>query len=159
MSIRYNFKTNYFFPTPARYLGYAMIAIGIIGIFTKGIETLLISVIGIGISFTQYGVLILPDENKIKEYLEVFWIKTGSWESLDFYQYITVLEITEKSTTYSQSNRQGSTRNLVFRITLLNENHYQKLLLKQLHDKDEAHKEAEELSQFLRIEKVVYSPG
>ncbi|WP_104734733.1 hypothetical protein [Hanstruepera ponticola] len=154
-----NHRTNYFFPSAARILGFVMIIIGLIGIFSRGIETILISFIGFGICFTRYGVLIDTTNHKLKDYNQVFGIKFGKWELFKNYPYITVLTITEKSTTYSQSNLENSTRRTVYRITLLNENHYKKLLLKKLKNEKEANKLAEDYAKLYKLEKVVYSPG
>ncbi len=154
-----NFKTTYFFSTMGRYLGHIITLIGIIGLFTKGIETVVFCVVGLGLSFTRFGVLIDKENNKLKEYTSVFWIKLGGWKTLNHYPYITVLEITEKQTMYSNSNVAHSNKNLVFRITLLNENHYSKIVLKQLKDKELAHKEAENIAKVINVEKVIYSPG
>lgn len=154
-----DFKTDYFFPTPSRYLGYVISLIGIIGIFTKGIETIIICFAGLGLSFTRYGVLIDKENLKLKEYLEIFWFKKGNWKSMELYPYLSVLEISQKSSTYSQANVEYTSREMVFRITLLNKNHYEKITLKQLENKEKAHKEAEKIATDLKIKKVIYSPG
>ncbi len=136
-----DFKTDYFFPTPSRYLGYVISLIGIIGVFTKGIETLIISIVGFGQNFTRFGVLIDKENRKLKECTEVFWFKKGSWQSMDTYPFVTVLAISEKSSMYSKANVEFSSREMVFRITLLNKNHYEKILLKQSKNKEETHTE------------------
>jgi len=154
-----NFKTNYFFPTMTRYLGYIILLIGVFGIYTKGLESLIICIVGLGLSFTRYGVLIDLEQKRLKEYNSVYWIKFGNWESLTNYPYLTVLQITEKQSMYSKAQVEYSSKNLVFRITLLNENHYSKILLKQLNNKELAHKEAEKIAKEIKVDKVVYSPG
>ena len=154
-----NFKTDYFFPPMARYLGYIITLIGIIGIPKTGLTALAICIVGLGISFTRYGVLIDSEQNKLKEYLSVFWIKFGKWGSLKNYPYLTVLKVIEKHTMLSRANVEHTNKNLVCRITLLNENHYVKILLKQSKGEIEAEKQAEDIAQKLNIEKVIYSPG
>lgn len=159
MNKHLNFKTNYFFPTPSRYLGYLITLIGILGVFSRGFETLFISLIGVGLSFTRLGVLIDNENGKFKEYTSVFWLKIGKWDSLKTYPYLTVLQISEKNTMYSRANVEHSSRNMVYRITLLNKNHYSKILLKQLNNKELAHKEALNIAETIKVEKVAYSPG
>ncbi len=154
-----DFKTNHFFTLAPRILGYIMIVIGLIGVFSRGFETIIISIIGFGISFTRYGILIDIDNHKLKEYLQLFGIKLGKWQSLKDYPFITVLTITERTTVRSQSNLGSTTRKKVYRITLLNNNHYEKILLKQLNEEEQAHKEAEEYAQLYGFDKVIYSPG
>ncbi len=142
-----------------RYLGYIILLIGVFGIYTKGLESLIICIVGLGLSFTRYGVLIDLEQKRLKEYNSVYWIKFGNWESLTNYPYLTVLQITEKQSMYSKAQVEYSSKNLVFRITLLNENHYSKILLKQLNNKELAHKEAEKIAKEIKVDKVVYSPG
>ena len=154
-----DFKTNHFFTLAPRILGYIMIVIGLIGVSSRGFETLIISIIDFGISFTRYGVLIDVVEHKLKEYLQLFGIKLEKWQSLKNYPFITVLTITERTTVRSQSNLGSTTRKKVYRITLLNDNHYEKILLKQLDKEEQAHKEAEEYSQLYGFDKVIYSPS
>ena len=154
-----DFKTNHFFSMAPRILGYVLILIGFIGVFTKGFETIIISLIGFGISFTRYGILIDVVDNKLKEYLQLFGIKLGKWQLLKNYPFITVLTITERTTIRSQSNLGSTTRKKVYRITLLSNNHYEKILLEQLNEEEQAHKKAEEYAQLYGFDKVIYSPG
>lgn len=60
---------------------------------------------------------------------------------------------------YSRANVEYSTRKLIYRITLLNDNHYNKILLKQMNNREDAHTKASEIAKFLNIEKVIYSPS
>lgn len=141
-----------------RYLGYFISIIGILGLFNIGIQSLLICIVGLGLSFTRYGVLIDTKQKKLKEYNSIYWIKFGKWELLENYPYLTVLEITETTTMYSRANVEHSDKNLVFRVALLNENHRIKILLKQIKNKDLAHKTAEDIANKINVEKVIYSP-
>ena len=153
-----HFKTHYFFPTPSRYLGYIITIIGIIGVFTRGIEVLFICPIGIGLSFTRSGVLVDKENSRLKEYTNIFGFKNGKWKLLTLYPYITVLTITEKAQYIVTQMLSFSSKQMVYRITLLNENHYEKILLRQLNDKDLAHAEAKRIATELGVEKVIYSP-
>ncbi len=154
-----NYKTNYVFPSISRYLGYLLSFVGIIAIFNVGIHMILLCFFGLGLSFTRSGVLIDKENLKIKEYLEIFWFKKGSWKSIELYPYLTILEITEKSSMYgARSNVEHISRKKVFRVTLLNNNHREKTLLKQFNDKEKAHKEGEKIAADLKIDKVIYDP-
>lgn len=154
-----NFKTSFIFPPMARYLGFLISIIGLFGVLSIGVKSLIILIVGLGVSFTRYGVLIDVNQKRLKEYTSVYWIKFGNWEPLENYPYLTVLEIIENQAMYSRANVKHSNKGMVFRITLLNENHYLKLLLKTLKDKDLAHKEAEEIADKIKVEKMIYSPG
>lgn len=153
-----NFRTSYFFPPITRYLGYVISIIGIIGVFNIGIQSLLICIVGLGLSFTRYGVLIDTKQKKLREYISVYWIKFGKWGILESYPYLTVLEITETTTMYSRSNVKHSDKNLVFKVTLLNENHHMKIPLRQLKSRDLAHRKAEDIANKIGVKKVIYSP-
>lgn len=152
-------KNNYFFPAFSRILGCIIAIIGIIGLFTKGFETFILSIVGIGLIFTRMGVLIDKENDRLKEYTQIYWLKTGKWKPLKNYPYLTVLEITERSSMFSQSNVESSSREMVFRITLLNHNHYEKILLKQFKNKEKAHIEVLRIANELNVEKTIYSPG
>lgn len=155
----YNFKSIHVFPPMPRYLGYVITLFGILGLFTIGLRALLFCIIGLGLSFSIEGVLIDKVGNRFKEYSQFYWLKFGKWQSLTNYPYLTVLEITEKQTMYSRANVAHANTNIVYEITLLNDTHYSRILLKQVKQKEQAHMEAEQLAHDLQLEKVVYSPG
>lgn len=152
-------KTGNFAPLPVVIVGYLFMAIGLMYTFTVGAGFIVLALFGGLLSFTHFGVLINTNDKTYKQYTSVYWVKFGKWKSIDEYPYLTILEVTEKRVTRSLSNSGFATRNMVFRVTLLNHNHYKKLLLKQLKDRDKAHELAEELARGLEIEKVIYSPG
>ena len=155
-----DFKVSNFFPPVTRLLGVLIFVIGIIGLVTNGIQVFFIALIGFAIVFSTKGVSIDVANKKLKEYNNFFFIKFGKWQSLDQFPHITVLEITEKTSLGSHTTLvNSSSREMVYRITLLSKDHYQKLLIKQLKDKDIAHKETEKLADLIGFEKVIYSPG
>lgn len=155
-----NFKVAHFFPPMTRILGVLIFVIGVIGIITNGIQVIFIALIGVAIVFSTKGVKIDVSSNKLKEYNSFFFIKFGKWQSLDVFPHITVLEITEKTSVSSHTTLvSASSREMVYRITLLSKDHYQKLLLLQFKDEEKAHQETEKLADLLGLEKVVFSPG
>lgn len=155
-----NFKVAHFFPPMTRILGVLIFVIGIIGIVTNGLQVIFIALIGFAIVFSTKGVLIDVTNNKLKEYNSFFFIKFGKWQSFDKFPHITVLEITEKTSVSSHTTLvRASSREMVYRITLLSKSHYQKLLLQQLKDKEKAHQETEKLADLIGLRKVTFSPG
>ncbi|OUS18085.1 hypothetical protein A9Q93_04105 [Nonlabens dokdonensis] len=143
-----------------RILGVLIFVIGIIGIVTNGLQVIFIALIGFAIVFSTKGVLIDVTNNKLKEYNSFFFIKFGKWQSFDKFPHITVLEITEKTSVSSHTTLvSASSREMVYRITLLSKSHYQKLLLQQLKDKEKAHQETEKLADLIGLRKVTFSPG
>lgn len=154
-----DFKTDYVFAPMARFLGYIIAVIGVFGVFSIGLKSLFFFLVGLGISFTRFGVLIDTEHKRLKEYTRVFWVKFGKWELLDDYPFITVLEIRESVAMFSNANVKHTHKNLMFKITLLTENHYEKILLKSMKDRDLAHHQAKEIAANINVEKVIYSPG
>ncbi|WP_438968974.1 hypothetical protein [Nonlabens sp.] len=139
-----NFKVTNFFPPMTRILGVLILVIGIVGVITNGLQVIFIPLIGFAIIFSSKGVLIDVAENKLKEYNSFFFIKFGKWQNLEHFPHITVLEITEKTSVSSHTTLvSASSRNMVYRITLLSKSHYHKLLLQQLTDKEKAYQETE----------------
>ncbi|AGC77628.1 hypothetical protein LX97_02182 [Nonlabens dokdonensis] len=155
-----DFKVANFFPPMTRILGVLIFVIGVVGVITNGIQVIFIALIGFAIVFSTKGVLIDVSDNKLKEYNSFFFIKFGKWQSFDKFPHITVLEITEKTSVSSHTTLvSASSREMVYRITLLSKSHYQKLLLQQLKDKEKAHQETEKLADLIGLKKVVFSPG
>lgn len=143
-----------------RILGVLILVIGIVGVITNGLQVIFIPLIGFAIIFSSKGVLIDVAENKLKEYNSFFFIKFGKWQNLEHFPHITVLEITEKTSVSSHTTLVStSSRNMVYRITLLSKSHYHKLLLQQLTDKEKAYQETEKLADLIGLKKVVFSPG
>ena len=155
-----NFKVSHFFPPVTRYLGFLILTIGVIALYTNGIQVVFIALIGFAIAFSTKGVSIDVPNKKLKQYNNFFFIKFGKWQFLSHYPHITVLEITEKTSVGSHATLvSSSSREKVYRITLLSKDHYQKLLLQQLKNKEKAHQETEKLADLIGLEKVVFSPG
>lgn len=155
-----NFKVSNFFPPMTRILGAVILSIGVVAIVINGIQVIFIALIGFAIVFSTKGVLIDIPNNKLKAYNSFFFIKFGKWQSFDNFPHITVLEATEKTSVSSHTTLvNSSSRKMVYRITLLSKNHYQKLLLQQLKDKEKAHLETEKLADLIGLKKVVFSPG
>lgn len=155
-----NFKVAHFFPPITRILGGLIFLIGIIGMVTNGPQVIFIPLIGAAIIFSSKGIWIDIQRNKLKEYNSFFFIKFGKWQNLEHFPHITVLEITEKTSVSNHTTLvSASSRKMVYRITLLSKDHYQKLLLQQLNNKERAHQETEKLADLLSLEKVIFSPG
>lgn len=153
-----NFKTTYLFTLPLRLFGYLFIVVGLIATVNRGVGFIILAVLGIYLSFSRYGVLFDIDNKRFKEYTSYLWMKTGTWKSISGYPYLTVLTITEKQSIRSLSNNSTVSREVVYRITMLSENHFEKIRLIQMSTKSEAAEECERLADLLGLEKVVYSP-
>jgi hypothetical protein len=154
-----NFIVSRFFPSVTRFLGYLILTIGVVALYTNGIQVIFIPLIGFAIAFSTKGVVIDIANHQLKEYNNFFFIKFGKWQSLSQFPYITVLEIIEKTSIGSHATLvNSSSRQLVYRVTLLSKDHYKKLLLQQLKSKEKAHKETDKIADFLGLTKVIFSP-
>lgn len=158
MKQKLNFKTINFFPKSLVIIGYILIVLGLIIAFLN-FFFILIAFFGVVLTTTHYGIQFDLEKTLFKDYLYVLGAKFGKKQSSKDYPYLTVLRKNEKSAIYSLTNNSMVFKSIVFEITLLNENHYKKILLKRVFDKNTADKEAEEIAQKLNIKKVVYSPN
>lgn len=155
----HNFKTSWLFPPVTRILSGLFIIIGLVGITSNVVVGICITLVGFAILLSRKGVLLDKNQNRLKSYTQVLFIKFGTWETLSPYTDISVLSFTEKTTLTSRSMVTSSSKKQVFRICLLTENHYQRLLLLQLEDEQAAQHEAEKLADLFGFKKRIFSPG
>lgn len=154
-----DFKSTFLLPLPAHVFGYLFILAGLYQVVMyQNLGFLILTAVGLLVSFSRHGVLFNYNENRFKEYQRYFWVKMSAWKSLKDCPSLTVLTITEKTAVRSLANNAFTTKELVYRITLLSENHREKIRLIQLKDEAEAHKECERLADLLGLDKTVYSP-
>ena len=148
------------FTNTASVIGYIMIALGFAMLFDKNsiVFGILIMVFGAYMGFSYVGILINLEKQKFKHFVSHFGIKKGEWKSFKDYPYITVLTITQKQTIRSLSNSASSTKKIVFQVHLLNETHWDKILISQSKSEENEIDYAESLAKDLGLEYVTYSP-
>jgi len=102
---------------------------------------------GLLLSFSINGLRIDTEARKFKEYSRYFWIKTGSWQSLEGYPYITLIPTRDHSSGYSFSKKDSDSDEIIYGIYLLSVSKTTKVLIKSLKEKDEAVSELTNLAE------------
>lgn len=93
---------------------------------------------GLLLSFTVTGSRIDLKNKRFKEYTRYFWVKIGSWTSLENFPFITLITSREASEAFSFKKDDSENDELVYGIYLLNRERSQKVLLKKFKDKNQA---------------------
>ena len=152
------YSTSHLFPKPMVYVSYLMLLLGVVKLVTGGFVGIIVIILGILFGFSKQGVEV--ENKKIREFNQYFWIKFGKWINLKEYPYLCILKITEKQKINSARTNIGSSyKTMVYRLTLLNHNHYKKLHLEQYEDETIAEANAQEISALLGVKRVTFSPG
>ena len=151
-------KTNTYFPKALVYIGYAMIAYGLILIFLKTFIGALLIIIGVYLGLSFDGIQIDTKKREFKKYSSFFGLKKGIWKSYINFPFLTILTVTEKETGYSRGQVEFTSKKKVYRICLLNKTHREKIILKNLKNKDQAINYASEMVERLEVEQTIYNP-
>jgi hypothetical protein len=130
--------------------------------FVSSIENLLIgiSMILAGPFFwsSHYGIQINTKENKFREYVSMYGIKKGKWQSLDYTPFISVLKSRSGTRVYSSSSHSTTNMSNSYDVCLLNKTHRKKFVLKKFDSKHQAEKYAENISSKLNKSFVDFNP-
>ncbi|MDN3724890.1 hypothetical protein QRD02_10885 [Aequorivita sp. SDUM287046] len=156
-----DYKRERVFPLMFIIIGITLIIFGLIllGTFDSRIKLgLTILLIGIVIVFTRKGTIVDFNERKIKNYVGIFFVKIGNWQTIEDYTFISLLSINRTSYGYSRTGVQFSERKKIHRISLLNKTQRSQLLITDFKDKNNAILEAQLLAEKLKVEFVNYSP-
>src|SRR5690606_2395801 len=119
-----DYKLNRVFPLMFQIIGITLSICGLIllGFFNSNAKVaFVILIIGIIIVFTRKGTIIDFNEKKIKKYLGLFFIKIGSWKTIENYSYISILHLNQRSYGYSRTGVQFSERKKIYRVSILND--------------------------------------
>lgn len=147
------------FPPAMVFAGFVLIAFGIYIISQGSWLGILIVLPGGFIALTNTGIMIDPANNRYKGYTTIFWIKTGSWKSLDDFPDMTVLRSNISTTAFSMGNRPSTTsKETYYDICLLTDSHLRKLLIKRCRDFETAKVEITKLAETLGKRKTNYNP-
>lgn len=109
---------------------------------------------GLLLSFSVTGLRIDTETRRFKDYSRYFWIKTGQWQSLEDYPYITLIPIRNHASGYTFSTKDSDTDEITYGIYLLNNSKTSKVLIKSLKEKDEAVSELTSLAEQIRLKVI-----
>lgn len=147
-------------PTAAVYLGYLLLIIGFVNIisldFFTGVADL---IIGVALSFSYMGIQIDVKNHLYRNYISLFGLPIGTWETLDVYSNTAVLRSLVKYTSYYKAVIPLHSRQTYYEVYLLDKTHRKKLLVERLTDKEQAIHKAKLLAKTLQIEySASYNP-
>ena len=148
------------YPDGAVAIGYLLIGLSIISYIQLRILilSLLILTLALYLAFSHIGILIDQHNRGFKYYESKFGFKTGNWESLENYPYVSLLSLRQKQTTYSHTNAHNTSRFMTYQVHLLNEKHTVKYILKEFRDKESAEIYLNRFAAEFGLEISVYSP-
>lgn len=126
------------FPQPAINGGYVFMLFSPVFLMDSPFLGVGLFLVGILLSFTVTGIRIDCENKRFKEYTRYYWIKIGSWKSLNDYPFITVITDHESSVAFSFRENDSSMDEAVYGIYLLNRDRSHKVLIQKYKDKDEA---------------------
>ena len=146
-----NFKLDSTFGPSAVFAGYALGIVGMVMVFFEPTGGILF-VIGMFISFTHSGMLLDIKNQKFRNYTALFGIlKIGPWQPLKYIQTIRVINRRASYTAVSRGMQSLKTYKQSFTVYLVEKNPRDRHAVKHFSTKDEAVKQAEELSLQLNI--------
>lgn len=132
------------------FAGYVLLIVGVVSILS-GVG-LIVALIGAFTAFTYSGVQINTDKKLYRTYSSVFGaLKVGHWKKLSGFTQITVLKSNKKYTTFSRSNRSIETRQIDYRVNLVNPSKNERVAVKKCNSMEEAYVYADGLGSRLGI--------
>ncbi len=150
-----NYKGDRIFPLMFIIIGSVLIISGItlMGFFSSRVLSgIVILLIGTLIVFTREGVVIDYRNQRIKQYVEVFFFKIGKWKNIEDYAIVTLLKINQTSHGYSITGIQFTERKKINRICIINKKNGSQLKIADYKNEKIARLEAEGIAENLKIE-------
>jgi hypothetical protein len=129
---------------------YALINIPLQGVF--------LVVLGCIATYQWQGVEVDVINGKFRSYRSFMGIKTGTWNDLADFPFISVIKRNTSQRVYGQSMAGYDLERQFYSIILMNESHRVKFVLKNVEGSEQALKEAEVLARDLEREFVNYNP-
>lgn len=144
----YNFHHGKFFGKSAEYTGYALIAGGLLAIFSTNSPVAMFLVVpGIFMAFTFSGTIVDTDKKRIKPYTCIFGVyNAGKWISLNLFTRFIIAKVTGKYTTYSRGNVRFDMAVSDVRLLLVSHDGTLKVAINKFKNFEDAQKVKEELS-------------
>jgi hypothetical protein len=154
MSTNIDFTTGKSFPQPAINGGYVFMLFSPVFLMDSPLIGIALFLVGMLLSFTVSGIKIDPNKKRFKEYTRYYWIKMGTWNSLNDYPFITVITDHESSVAFSWKKDDESMDEAVYGIYLLNRDRSHKILITKYRDKDEAILKLPELADAIGLKVI-----
>lgn len=158
MSDIIHYKTGKLFTPPLVNAGYLLLAVAVGLLVILNPLSIIPGIIGSLLAFSYSGIELDPTEKRYRQYNYYIGVKTGSWESLSPYPFLTILS---SSQGYSATSRAGVTMKATergFDICLLSKTHRNKLVIHRVKGQEEAKEAAVDLARRLGVTLADYKP-
>ncbi|HYG53336.1 MAG TPA: hypothetical protein VD905_20700 [Flavobacteriales bacterium] len=143
--------------------------IGIVGLSNGNVLCIIPLVLGVGGLTFNYGIDVDVNNNRHRDFVSIFFMKFGTWKSLNLYPYITVLKTNKGRSAFGAipimtgAAALSATLNAdysdgEFGIYLLNQSHYKKIELEIMDDLKKANERLEYFSRAMNKEIATYKP-
>jgi hypothetical protein len=158
------FKNGKSFSSMTRFFGAAILIVGLGLLLAGSVSGFILGLIligGGGFIFTStYGTDISTSTNYIREYHQIFFVKTGKWKTSAPYSDICIIKISKTAirSDLAGANSMGIdiSKNEIY---LMTHDHRKRFLLKICKTSKEAAKEAKQLADVLDKKLAVFSPA
>jgi len=152
-----DYKLAKVFPKPTISAGYVLIALGLFYMLFQPLA-ILISLIGIFVSFSYNGIQLDPAQERYRSYSNIFSFKFGRWQDLDAYPDLCIMTRKGAYRAYSYSMTSTTNESQYYGLFLLSKNHRQKLEIQRHGEKSEAIRAAKDIAKILKLNYVKYQP-
>ncbi|WP_127141835.1 hypothetical protein [Flagellimonas marinaquae] len=156
-----DYKLEYLFPLMFRIIGVTLTISGVLLLVTfpyRIVGGISLFIIGLTMAFTRKGVILEYENKKIKEYIGLFFIKLGKWKSISTYTDVSVLMMNIKSTGFSRTGLEFTERSKVYRIYFMDENHRERLRVKDFEKMEIAISNAKVIAKKMEKTFAKYNP-
>lgn len=150
-----NYIHGKFFGKSGQYSGYALIAGGLLALFsTKSPAAMFLVVPGIFMAFTYSGTILDYNNKRVKQYTSVFGIyNAGKWISISSFTRFNISKVTGRYTSYSRGNVRFDMDVTTVRLLLTNSDGSLNVTINNFKNFEDAQKVKEELAILLFSEK------
>jgi hypothetical protein len=118
----------------------------------------LLTVISALAATMRTGVYLDTANRRMRQYSSYLGVKSGKWNGMEMYPFLTLFKSKLSSTIYSRGNVALDLTDTVYDVFLLSKNHRQRVLIYTCPGKDQALQMARILGKKLEKEVVIYNP-
>jgi hypothetical protein len=115
-------------------------------------------VLSLYVLLLRKGIAFDTDKEQYSQYVSLLGYTSGEWKSYAAYPDLVILRKRIKRTTLSRGNATISETDFQYEIYLMDAKHRKRLLIAKRKKEEEARKESQEWSAFLKRKYAIYSP-
>ena len=156
----YTYKTENVFYLPIIILGYILLIVPILLlVFHEMVVSLPLILVGIIFAFSWRGIAFNSSNKTFKIFVSFLGIRFGKWQSLEGFPYLSILFKNTGFALHGRSQQKVTLTNRVYEISLMNESHRTRFVVKKFKTDEEAKVEAKKIATNLALKLVIYSPN